>query len=1234
VSERTAQATLDRPAGALPAPPRRAAGAGAREHPLAALHRALGNQLIQRRAEPPIAAPEDEHEREAERVAALVAGGGTVGAIGSAAPAIGRQADDERKRRELPPPAKPPPAPKPPAAAPRKVPEPPKKPDPGRARPTAPATGVAQTPAAAPPRPLGERPAGERKREEEPAIAMKAEGAGPTVTPDVSATIAGAHGSGRPLPQATRAYFEQRLGQDLSGVRVHDDVPAARAARDLRAQAFTYGQDVFFGAGRFQPGTPDGRRLLAHELTHTAQQHPGARLHRQAIQRNGEGSPPATGAQAQPPVAGSLDPHGFTPDIGRLEGEGPEQTILFDRIEIPRFKTQDHRGELYGSHKPLHRVKRYDRGAPRQRDKWRDEVPGTPAVVDALRAKAPAPPPEGGPYLFAAPAPRRDLPLRYFIGDLQTIAKEMNLPSWDAAGKSHEYDVDHIVELQLAGWDKTPTHWANQLPNMELLDSSANRSSGTRIADNVDERVKSFLKATQSTPGYPRSPDTLGRGFHLKFQEAVPEAREMPRVGRNEYWRQSEIEAGDHVRLDAVRLAHASELGEEGRVKVFSRPTGGVAKSFTWSGKTTPASEEADWLEPFTITQKTFNVGPDQRTDPMLGTLTIALPGGDEKWEPVPATPVPLQRIPGLPFAGHIDRQAMRASVAGFRKKGASPIRLEEDPDVLPQGGIGVRGQIVPEIPALAGVGIDFEVAGSDIRVWKTFTIEDVKVPQPFVVTDVSLTASAGTRSGLQLTGQVDFEIQRVGQGMLRAGAGTQRGIEFEGEFNFSQRLFDPARIAVAYRDGAWSGAGDLGIPPGKVPGIRRGLFHASYSEGRLEATGSAETTIPGVSQATMALSYSEAEGLAIGGELTLAPTIPGLRGGQLKARVEERPDQGDYRVTAHGEAQPAIPGIDATLSVDYDDGALTVQGQAAYSRGPVSGQLTLGATNRPVDAEGNVVPTGAPTGRLTAFGGGQASVQLTPWLRGTIGMRILPNGQLELAGAIGLPATVELFPEKSYTRNIITIGIDIPIVGVAVLGQRIGIFATIQGGLDFSAGVGPGQLRELSLAVTFNPDQPDRTHVEGGAQLHIPAHAGLRLFVRGGLGAGIPIVSASAGLEVGGALGLQGAVDASVHVDWMPTRGLVLDALGEVYVEPRFRFDVTGFVLVEADLLLKTVELYSKRWQLAAVEYGSGLRLGMRVPIHYEEGRAFDVSWSDVQFQIPDVSPREVLSGLIEQIK
>jgi hypothetical protein len=127
--------------------------------------------------------------------------------------------------------------------------------------------------------------------------------------------------------------------------------------------------------------------------------------------------------------------------------------------------------------------------------------------------------------------------------------------------------------------------------------------------------------------------------------------------------------------------------------------------------------------------------------------------------------------------------------------------------------------------------------------------------------------------------------------------------------------------------------------------------------------------------------------------------------------------------------------------------------------------------------------------------------------------------------------------------------------------------------------------------------------------------------------------VSAQAGLEIGGQLGLEGALDAGVQVDWMPNKGLTIDALGEVYVQPKFTFDVTGFVLVEADLWITTIELYSQRWQLAKFSYGSDLRFGLKFPIHYEEGKPFDVSLSDVQFEVPTVDPMSLLKGLIDKI-
>ena len=77
---------------------------------------------------------------------------------------------------------------------------------------------------------------------------------------------------GQPLDSATRSFFEPRLGYDFSGVRIHTDARAAESARAVNALAYTVGSDIVFGTGHFAPAATNGKRLLAHELSHVQQQ--------------------------------------------------------------------------------------------------------------------------------------------------------------------------------------------------------------------------------------------------------------------------------------------------------------------------------------------------------------------------------------------------------------------------------------------------------------------------------------------------------------------------------------------------------------------------------------------------------------------------------------------------------------------------------------------------------------------------------------------------------------------------------------------------------------------------------------------------------------------------------------------------------------------------------------------------------------------------------------------------
>ncbi|MEU4244790.1 DUF4157 domain-containing protein [Actinoplanes sp. NPDC026619] len=93
---------------------------------------------------------------------------------------------------------------------------------------------------------------------------------------DAAAVLAGRLGRGEPLDEGLRAKYEQGYDADLSGVRVHQDAEAAALAESLQARAFTVGQDVFFGAGEYAPGSAGGDHVMAHELAHTVQGGGGA----------------------------------------------------------------------------------------------------------------------------------------------------------------------------------------------------------------------------------------------------------------------------------------------------------------------------------------------------------------------------------------------------------------------------------------------------------------------------------------------------------------------------------------------------------------------------------------------------------------------------------------------------------------------------------------------------------------------------------------------------------------------------------------------------------------------------------------------------------------------------------------------------------------------------------------------------------------------------------------------
>lgn len=92
--------------------------------------------------------------------------------------------------------------------------------------------------------------------------------------PSLEAKLNDTQTRGNPLDDSTRQFMESKFGHDFGSIRIHTDTTAIQMNQELGAQAFTYGNHVYYGAGK----TPGQNELTAHELTHTIQQTGGVRL--------------------------------------------------------------------------------------------------------------------------------------------------------------------------------------------------------------------------------------------------------------------------------------------------------------------------------------------------------------------------------------------------------------------------------------------------------------------------------------------------------------------------------------------------------------------------------------------------------------------------------------------------------------------------------------------------------------------------------------------------------------------------------------------------------------------------------------------------------------------------------------------------------------------------------------------------------------------------------------------
>ncbi|WP_239455772.1 eCIS core domain-containing protein [Flavobacterium ginsenosidimutans] len=96
--------------------------------------------------------------------------------------------------------------------------------------------------------------------------------ANPSDNSNIESKLNSSKGGGSPLSGKVKTEMESGIGADFSNVRIHNDSNAVQMNKQLGAQAFATGNNIYFNEGKYNPNSKDGKHLLAHELTHTVQQ--------------------------------------------------------------------------------------------------------------------------------------------------------------------------------------------------------------------------------------------------------------------------------------------------------------------------------------------------------------------------------------------------------------------------------------------------------------------------------------------------------------------------------------------------------------------------------------------------------------------------------------------------------------------------------------------------------------------------------------------------------------------------------------------------------------------------------------------------------------------------------------------------------------------------------------------------------------------------------------------------
>jgi hypothetical protein len=1037
----------------------------------------------------------------------------------------------------------------------------------------------------------------EECRKKKPPLQRSATGAAPAVAPPIVSQALTA--PGQPLDTATRSFMEAGFGHDFSQVRIHDDATAAASAQAVNAQAYTVGSDIVFDHGQYRPQTPAGSHLLAHELAHTVQQ---AGMQRSArdlpmggaldsqLEREAETAARAVAGGRSGATVPSRTPGPILSRAAKPATEGPDVENQLEAIGVEEDTTKAKgvtasiRRFVVKEPFPLPAEK-----GPYALKLWQNKAAaGSLEAIIELDAKgAPA-----GTALKQERDSTAELGRNWLnkVGWNDKATAEANWRAATGSAKDTELfkaggktcDLDHIVELQVGG--------TNIKENIQVLDLSPNRSSGGQVRGILAGKAREIGRILPGVKNVVLHYDNVA-------QEGNPDAECGPCCKV-----EGKATAGTGAKTEVSAEAAKQDTVTYPISAGGSQTTLQVAKEMTAPAKIydSPITENKSaaklisgllllTLHRKNPKQHTICAAIDTRTK---SAVPLTLRDQDNK------VPLLVAKDGGLTL-----QKPTHPNIAfTYPKLSKGTItKLKYDP----QTGLSGEGKLRPSIPFLSGLELGVAFGPNELVIKAGLDPKKIRPPLPGAkVTKAELALALAPE--FNPSGTLAFEYAPGGKKVLDATLEITKdanGLVARGTMHAYIPGVDQAEGQIVYQNHQWSGGVKVESTQIKLKYIKSGSVTVSFNEKGVQAEGKVVLDLPRSDGVEVSLERAGGKWLFRGkGTFKVPPLDP----------IDVHITYDGEHLTGSAKTGFTFKGLKGSLDVHYRDEKFSGKGRIDFKKGRADGHLLVKLS---------------PQGKFS--GEGEVRYKISENLIATAGLAIDENEKVTLKGALEFPKPIRLFEGVKGDKEIFKAGITIPIPGVSI--GPVGLVIKIDGRLGARYGIGPGELRNAKILATLNPleDNPD-LDLQLGALLYIPAYAGIYGSIRGAIAIDAKIASVSGGLTVTASANLDGKVQAGVQIHYQKSR-FSLDALAQIDAGLVLGLNLDADVTAQAGIGPFSVET-KKVWNLAAFKYDTGLKFGMKAPLHYASDEPFKApSLDQIEWVTPDINVSELLEKVLK---